>query len=244
MPFRPMSSRALATAFADLAEILAAERDVTAALRRLCRYCVDLLDVAAAGVLLVEKGQWTVAAASDERTHLLFRQSGYAGPCQECVRTGAPVLISDVACRAEAWPSFVGAARDQGFASAYALPMRLRTVTQGMLGLFSTRTDSLNNYRIQIAQALADAIMAGIMQQWALRHADTRAGQLQEALDSRVVIEQAKGVLSQCGDIAVDQAFVLLRRYARSHNQSLHQLAGRLLSDRTLADDVLHTPRP
>jgi hypothetical protein len=246
MSSRSTSSRerALATAFADLSGVLAADRDVSAALQRLCQYCVQLLGVAAAGVLLVKEDRVTVAASSAQPARLLLEHSGDADPCGACLRTGAPLLVPDVAAREQVWPVFVAEARKQGFASAYALPMRLRAVTQGVLGLFGTQPDSLTAESIQIAQALADALMAGITQQWALDRAEVRAGQLQQALDSRVVIEQAKGVLSQRGNTGVDQAFVQLRQYARSHNQSLHQLATQVMADGGLADDVLHDSTP
>lgn len=182
-------------------------------------------------------------SASDERARLLFRHCDDAHPSTECVRTGAAVLLPDVAATEHGWRSFVAEARKVGFASVYALPMRFRSVTRGVLGLFGARSDSMTSGGIHVAQALADAIMAGIMQRWALHHADVRADQLQQALDSRVVIEQAKGVVSQCGSIEVDEAFCLLRRYARSHHQSLHDLATRLVCDRALARDVLHRYR-
>jgi hypothetical protein len=242
MPFLSMSSRerALATAFADLADTLAADHDVSATLRRLCRHCVNLLNVAAAEAVLTERGQWTVSAMSDGPTLPPFRSTSESDAYQNCVLTGMPVLLPDLVTFGHTWPGFAAEARKQGFASAYALPMRLRTATHGVLGLFGVQPDSLTPDGIQIGQALADAMMAGIMQHWALHSADTRAGQLQQALDSRVVIEQAKGVLAQRGSIDVDQAFLLLRRYARSHSQSLHGLAGQLIGDGELADDILH----
>lgn len=244
--FRSISSRehALAVAFADLADTLAADHDVSATLQRLCQHCVDLLDIAAAGVLLVEQGRWNIEASSNEPARLLLQHSDGPELYQECARTGTPVLFPDVAADLQAWPRFVVKALEQGIASAYLLPMRLRAATQGVLGLFSTQSDSLTGDRIKIAQALADAIMAGITQHRALHRADTRAGQLQQALDSRVLIEQAKGVLSQHGRIGIDHAFRLLRQYARSHNQSLHQLATQIVTDRTLVDDVLATTIP
>jgi hypothetical protein len=242
VPYFPTRAheRALASAFADLADVLVADRDVSATLRRLCRHSVELLHLTTAEVLLTVKGQWTVSTTSEGPAPPPIRGTGDADPDRYCVRTSTPILLPDVAAGGHAWPEFAAEVRKQGYASAYALPMRLRSAAHGVLGLFDVRPDSLSPDGIQIGQALADTLMAGIVQHWALHDAGTRAGQLQEALDSRVVIEQAKGVLAQRGSIDVDQAFLLLRSYARSHSQSLHGLAGRLIGDGRLADDILH----
>ncbi|WP_436499887.1 GAF and ANTAR domain-containing protein [Actinokineospora sp. HUAS TT18] len=219
----------VARTFVELADTLVDEFDLTDFLHMLVDHCVDLLDVTAAGVMLSDgRGNVRMAAASSERSELLalFAADTGDGPCIDCVSTGRPVTSSNLAADAARWPRFAGAAEACGFASATALPMRLRREVIGALALLDTEVDGVNAVSTRLGQALADVATIGILQQRAVRHAELVTEQLQSALNSRVIIEQAKGVLSErSGLLSIEQAFGAMRAYARAHSQRLSELA-------------------
>jgi transcriptional regulator with GAF, ATPase, and Fis domain len=222
-----MAEIQLADVFVEMADTLVDEFDVIDFLHVLTERCVQLLGVSAAGLLLTD-GQDTlqVVAASSERTRLLelFQLQTDQGPCVDCFRTGQPVSVADLP-GAGRWPRFTAAATDVGFAAVHALPMRLRTEVIGALNLFDTNPGALDEGKLRIGQALADVATIGLLQQRAVRRRDVLTEQLQTALSSRVLIEQAKGVLAERLHLDVDQAFTLLRTRARGHNRRLSELA-------------------
>jgi transcriptional regulator with GAF, ATPase, and Fis domain len=225
-----MSERQLAEAFVALADTLVDDFDVVDFLHELTVRCAQVLDVSAAGVLLTDqRGALRVVAASTERTRLLelFQSQTDEGPCPECFHTGRPVTVADLSMptAARRWPRFVTAARQVGFASVSALPMRLRSDVIGALNLFGTEPGALDEDTTRLAQALADVATIGLLQARAIRERETLAEQLQTALNSRVVIEQAKGVIAERRHIDMDQSFTLLRRTARTSNRRLSELA-------------------
>lgn len=218
----------LTKAFVSLADTLVDDYDLVELLHRLVDDCVDLLDAAAAGLLLTDQqGSLHVMASSSEQTRLLelFQLHADQGPCLECFNTGEPVLISDLSEHADRWPAFVVEAQRQGFRSVHALPMRLRSETIGALNLFHTELGPLSDEDILVGKALADVATIGILQHRALARSEVLSGQLQIALNSRVIIEQAKGVLAERESLDVDHAFARLRSYARNHNLALVQVA-------------------
>jgi hypothetical protein len=226
----PVASRTsdLADVFVSLADTLVADFDVVEMLDLLVRACVNLLGATAAGLMLGDqRGQLTVMATSGENSMLLemFQLQNDEGPCLDCYQSRAVVSESDLSTAAARWPRFVPAAQALGFDSVHALPMRLRDVTIGALNLFHSPGASLAPGELRIAQALADTATIGILQQRALRASNVLAEQLQTALNSRVAIEQAKGVLAASGDLEMEAAFNALRRYARNHNLRLSDLA-------------------
>jgi GAF domain-containing protein len=232
----------LAEAFVGLADTLVAEFDVVDLLQRLVDECVSLLDASAAGLVLADqRGGIQVLASTSEKTRLLelFQLQVDRGPCLECVRTGVPVLAPDLQLSTWRWPEFVVEAGEQGFRSVHALPLRLRTETLGALGLFHTQPGSLPDEDIRAAQALADVATIGILQQRSIARGEVLAEQLQTALNSRVVIEQAKGVLAATGNLDMDRAYTRLRDYSRRRNLRLTATA-RAIADGTLnPHDVL-----
>jgi GAF domain-containing protein len=139
------------------------------------------------------------------------------------------------------WPRFIGHTLDTGYRSVHAVPMRLRTETIGALNLFGIEPRALGPNELRIAQALADVATIGILQERAIRRRDVLAEQLQLALNSRVIIEQAKGVLAERGQLEMDRAFELLRRHARSSQQRLSDVALGVVN-RTIAADVVLGP--
>ena len=232
----------VARAFVTVASGLANGADVVDLLSDLTGECARLLDVASAGLLLADqRGVLHVMAASSERTRELevFQVQRAQGPCLDSYRSGEPVSIPDLERAADRWPQFVPHARQAGFASVHALPMRLRRVRLGTLGLFGTAPGSLSEQDLQLGQALADVASVALVQDRAAVDRAAVNAQLQHALTSRVVIEQAKGVLAQQGGLEMPDAFLVLRRYARDHNLGLTELAQRLVSRQLAGRELL-----
>ncbi len=157
----------------------------------------------------------------------LFQIQNDEGPCLDCYRTGQAVIVSDIqADRATTrWPRFAAAAGEMGFAGVHALPMRLRDQVVGTLNLFRIAPDGLDPAVAVAARALVDVATIGILQERAIHQQEIVAAQLQVALNSRVMIEQAKGILAERLQTTPDDAFIILRRHARDHNRPLTQLA-------------------
>jgi hypothetical protein len=204
--------------------------------------CAELLDVAAAGLLLADGlGVLHVLAASSENTRHLesFQVQRNEGPCLDCFRTGTAVIVPDLEVEKERWPQFTAAARLAGFASVHALPMRLRDTVLGTMGLFGTTTGTLNAEDLRLGQALADVATISPVQERAAADREVVVEQLQGALASRVVIEQAKGVLAQHGGLDMRDAFAVLRRYSRDHNARLAEVAAALVARTLPVQDVI-----
>lgn len=232
------------TAFVSMAGSLVTGEDVIGLLGSLTETCAALLDVAAAGLLLADRrGMLHVLAASSERAADLeaFQVQRMQGPCHDCYSDGRPVLVADVAAAATRWPAFVPVALAQGVQSVHAVPLRLRDQVLGALGLFGATPGELNARDLRLAQALADVATVAMIQERVASDRDAVNGQLQSALDSRVVLEQAKGILShQGGGLDMPDAYAALVRYARDHNLKLADLARALVQRALPADVVLH----
>ncbi len=225
----------LAQTFVELADTLVVGFDLMDFLHTLTERCVELLDVDAAGLLLADgRGALRLVAASTERARVaeLFQLQNDEGPCVDCFRSGQVVSISDVRVSdmVKRWPRFAPAAAEMGFAGVHAIPMRLRDQVIGTLNLFRSAPNGLDQAAARAARALVDVATIGILQERAIRQQELVAEQLQSALHSRVMIEQAKGVLAERHSVTPDQAFLMLRRYARNNNHPLT----------ILASDVIH----
>jgi GAF domain-containing protein len=233
-------------AFVRVADTLIADYDVIDLLHNLVEECADLLDTQAGGLMLAdENGDLQLVASTSEAADFveIMQLNAGTGPCVDCFITGIAVAVADIEKESKRWPAFAAAMVEQGFRSAYATPMRLRGQTIGSMNLFSTTTGQLNRADAAVAQALADVATIGILQERSIRETGVVAEQLQRALSSRVLIEQAKGVLSATGPMGVDQAFSALRDYARNHNLSLRDVAEGV-TNRTLdiiAEDTTKT---
>ncbi|UOZ04907.1 GAF and ANTAR domain-containing protein [Amycolatopsis sp. WQ 127309] len=220
--------RTVSRTFVSLADTLVADFDVADFLNMLTEQCTDLLDVSAAGVILRDAdGSLRVAATSSQRAELLelFAVQTDDGPCLDCVRSGAPVSCTDLPAEARRWPRFTAAAAECGFRAVQALPMRLRDQVVGALTLLNTEAVGAGPEEIELGQALADVATIGILQQRNIERGDQLTEQLQTALTSRVVIEQAKGILAEHGAVSVDEAFTRLRGFARARHLRLTDLA-------------------
>ena len=238
----------LAQVFVELADTLVDDFDVLEFLSMLVERCVELLDVAAAGVVLSDqKGGLRMAAASSEQARVveLFAIQADDGPCPDCVRTGHPVSSANLAAEVTRWPRFAPAARAAGFHAAHAVPMRLRRTVIGALNLLNTHSNGVGETSVHLGQALADVATIGMLQQRAIRDGTILAEQLHTALNSRVVIEQAKGVLSAHGGLDMPDAFTALRNHARAHNLRLSDLALTIAKGTGDLDAILRrTARP
>jgi len=222
-----MDGQLLSDTFVELTDTMVADFDLIDLLHLLTSRSVELLDVSAAGLLLADpRGELRLVAASSEAARLLelFQLQGDRGPCLDCFRSGLPVAAADLDAD-QRWPEFAAAARQAGFLSVQALPMQLRDQVIGALNLFRDAHGALDAEAVHVGQALADVATISLLHERSMRRTDTLNEQLQTALNSRVVIEQAKGKLAERLGIDVDQAFTLLRDQARTSNQRLSDVA-------------------
>jgi transcriptional regulator with GAF, ATPase, and Fis domain len=229
----------------ELADTLVDDFDVVDLLTLLAARCVEVLDVSAAGLMLVTaEGDLRVVASSSEAMRIveLFELQSDEGPCVDCFRTGLPVVNPNLNDAVPRWPRFAQVAIRAGFGSAHALPMRLRGSVIGALNLFRTETGELAEADMFAAQALADVATIAILQFRGGREASVVNEQLNEALTSRIMIEQAKGVIAERAQIDTDEAFTRLRAHARSHNLRLADVAHDVATG-SLADDSLGRAR-
>ena len=223
----------LARTLVDLTDTLVADFDVVELLTLLADRCVDLLDVAAAGLMLVApEGDLRVMASSSEAMRILelLELQSQEGPCMDCYRSGLAMVNQDLAGSSDRWPTFAPAAHRAGFRSVHALPMRLRGAVIGALNLFHTETGHMSPADIDAAQALADVATIAILQHRAAFEAQVVNDQLSLALNSRIVIEQAKGMLAERKGLNMEQAFSALRLYARNNNLRLVDVANGIIS--------------
>ena len=218
----------LARSFVALADTLVDDFDLLDFLHVLTDRCVSLLGVSAAGLLLTDqRGALRLVAASSEQSRLLelFQLETDEGPCRDCFHSGEPVAVADLAAAKDRWPRFAAEARLRGFAAVQALPMRLRNDVIGALNLFSDRPGELREETVRLGRALADVATIGLLQARTIQRRDALTEQLQTALNTRVLIEQAKGVIAERRQVDMDAAFALLRASARSHNRRLADLS-------------------
>jgi hypothetical protein len=220
------SDRQVWQVFVQLADTLVADFDVIDFLHTLAQHCVDLLGVSACGILLADhSGRLNLVAASTEQIRLLELPQTVEGPCVDAYRTRTPVSCPDVAADRARWPAFVPAALSAGFAAVHALPMRLREQAIGAAGLYATQQAELGGQIAELGQALADVATIGILHERALHRREAVAEQMEKALSSRITIEQAKGVLSERLHVTIEEAFTLMRAYARDHRLKLADTA-------------------
>ncbi|GAB3974093.1 GAF and ANTAR domain-containing protein [Actinoallomurus acanthiterrae] len=232
-----VSDRRVRDVFVELADTLVDDFDIIDFLDRLAARCVELLDVTACGLLLVDhRGNLNLLAASTERARLLelLQLQGSQGPCLETYQSGRAVHCTDLAGAdaASRWPRFAPAAAGAGFTSVHALPMRLRTDVIGAMNLFSAGQDPPDGATIELGQSLANAATIGILHQRALHHREMVTEQLQGALNSRILIEQAKGFIAERQGVSIDEAFDALREYARASNRKLLEVAEAVIAGR------------
>jgi GAF domain-containing protein len=238
--------REIIRAFVDLSSELVDDYDVVEVLSLLTTSCASLLDVASAGLLLADgRGVLHLAASSSERAHHLevFQLQRDEGPCLDCYRDGEAVIVPDLAAEEKRWPHFFQAARAVDFVSVHALPMRLRDTVLGTLGLFGDEAGRLDDEDLALAQALVHVVSVAIVNEKSAADLATINSQLQHALTSRIVVEQAKGVIAQTGGVEMEVAFGVLRRYARDHGRRLSDVAGEVVNRGLRGETLLEHAR-
>ena len=218
----------LAQVFVELADTMAEEFDVIEFMLMLTERSVELLDADAAGLMLAdERGSLQLVASTVEKMRLLelFELQVQEGPCYECWTTGLPVTGVALAEAVDRWPTFTPVAMAAGYSSTHALPLRLRGRVFGALNLFTDAEKPLDPDDLALGQAMADVATIGLLHQRTLVERTVLSEQLQTALHSRVLIEQAKGVLSERAGIDLGEAFDVMRRHARGNRAALTTVA-------------------
>ncbi|MBV9310964.1 MAG: GAF and ANTAR domain-containing protein [Solirubrobacterales bacterium] len=221
--------------FVELADTMVDEFDVFEFLHGLAERSAELLDCAEAGLLLADAaGLLRVMASSSERSEALelLQSQNEEGPCIECFWRGESVHSEDLSADGERWPTFAPAALQRGFRSVQALPMRVQGETIGAMNLFRTEPGRLGDDDLSLGQGMADIAAIGLLQERTVRESRGVIAELEGALNSRVIIEQAKGILAEAAQIDVDTAFKRLRGYARDNNRRLSDVARDLIDGR------------
>jgi len=230
-----VSPQRLATIFVEVADTLVDEFNLVGFLHTLTARTARLVDAAAVGLMLADqRGLLEFVAGSDENVRLveLFQLQNQEGPCLEAFRTGVPVINVDLNEAAGRWPRFAPRAAMAGFQSVHAFPLRLRAQVIGALNVFGdVKGGNLDEGDVPIIQALADVATIGLLQERSIRRGEVLTEQLRSALTSRIVIEQAKGVIAQATAVSVDEAFAAIRAYARRHNHRLADLSHTIVTD-------------
>ncbi len=238
----------LSDAFVDLADTLVSDFDVSDLLHSLAEHCVALLEVAAVGILLNDqRGNLQLLASSSEQTRLLelFQLQADEGPCLEAFRTGQIVAVSDVEDEIARWPAFAPAAVVAGYRGVHALPLRLRSDTIGALNLFTESPGALPEKDLNIGRALGHVATIGILQERVIARSGVLIEQLQGAVGSRVIIEQAKGVIAAAAKIGPDEAFQRLRQYARvTPSSRLVDISRDIINGALPIDALLRVDKP
>jgi GAF domain-containing protein len=224
-----LSTGQLSKIFVEAADTLTDDFDLREFLHMLTIRTADLVGAAAVGMLLADEHDelHSMAASQDKAKWLeLFQLQNHEGPCLEACRTGRPVVGADLPAAGSRWPLF-------------APPLRVRHEVIGALNGFGvTAGADFDDADVPIVQAVADIAAIGLLQQRVLLREQTLTDQLQHALDSRGVIEQAKGVIMRASDVGPDQAFALIGAFARRHNTRIADLAGAIVADPAHVPDL------
>ncbi|WP_326566572.1 GAF and ANTAR domain-containing protein [Amycolatopsis rhabdoformis] len=235
----------LVDTFVELADTLTDDFDVIEFLQLLATRSVELLPVDAAGLLLVDaNGDLQLVASSDERARVLelFQLQRAEGPCLEAFKLRTTVIAPDLARDAGGWAEFGELAVQRGFRAVHAIPMRLRAEAIGALNLFSASPGELTAEDLRLARGMVDVATIGLLQARAIQRHEVLVEQLQTALNSRVVIEQAKGFLAERLGVETDEAFGVLRRFARSRGRKLSEVAVEVVTRSTNVQDLFENP--
>ena len=222
----------LADVFVEVADTLVTDFDVIEFLHTVASHAAEITGTSSAGLMLSDgEGRLHYVGASSEEVGLLelFQVQNDEGPCLDCYRSGTAVVHADLTTAATRWPVFAPRALAAGFRSVHAFPMRVRERVIGALNIFGTDEQSLPPEEARVVQALADVATIAILQERALHQAEILTEQLNYALNSRIVIEQAKGAVARTFGVSVDEAFVMLRGHARSQRIRLTELAHRIV---------------
>jgi GAF domain-containing protein len=236
-----VSSERLVEVFVEIADTLVDEFDVIEFLEMVSLHSTALVDADATGLLLADgEGNLQLMAASNESAQMLelFQIQALEGPCLDCFRLGQPVINADLGSAAVKWPRFAPHAVEAGFQSVHAFPLRLRNQVLGALNIFGSTVGDMVPEDARVVQAVADIATIGLLQERAIRRGEVLAGQLQSALQSRILVEQAKGALAQIHQMTPDTAFEMLRGYCRRNHARLSEVARLVVSDPAAVPDL------
>ena len=241
-----LSTGQLSKIFVEAADTLTDDFDLRDFLHMLTVRTAGLVGAAAVGLLLADEHndlQFMAASQDDARWLELFQLQSHEGPCLEAFRTGVPVINADLPAADARWPLFAPRAVAAGFRSVHAFPLRVRREVIGALNVFGATVGAdFDEADVPIVQALADVAAIGLLQQRALLREQTLTDQLQNALESRVIIEQAKGVIIRALNVSPDTAFNLIRSYARRRNTRVADLAGTIVDNPANVPDLTSSP--
>ena len=228
--------------FVELADTMLEDFDIVEFLHRLLERAVELLSCAEAGLLLANaEGALQVMASSSQRSEaleLLQSESG-RGPCVESYLGSQTVFSEDLEMDRKRWPVFAEAALGSGIGSVHSIPMRVQGETIGTFNLFRSKVGRIGPHDLPLGQGLADISAVAILQERATRERRGIVQQLEHALGSRVLIEQAKGILAERAHASIDAAFLGIRAYSRSHNRRLIEVAGDIVENRLDTSDLV-----
>lgn len=231
------------TAFVAVADTLTTDFDVLDLLHTLVEQCTSILDTDAGGLMLVDSnGQLQLMTSTSEGADFVevMQLNADSGPCIDCFTTGTAVSVPDIESAGDRWPEFQKAALQGGFNSAHATPLKLRGQVIGTMNLFAKRTGALSDRDVAVAQALSDVATIGILQERVVREGTILAEQLHRALDSRILVEQAKGVISHSLSVTMEKAFEILRTHARNNNLTIRSVADGI-SNRSITVESITT---
>ena len=220
-------------AFIEVANALASDYDVGEFLHMLVGRCSEALNSDAVSVLLeAQEGTLQLAAATSERMRELedLEIRLGQGPCVETYRQGAPVSAGDMRKEQDRWPATAPKAMEIGLLAVNAFPLKVDGDSVGAFNVYREAAGALSDEELRLTQAFADVATVGILRDRKVSEAERRAEQLQGALDSRVLIEQAKGVLAERQGISTELAFDMIRRYARNHHRKLRGVCQQIIA--------------
>lgn len=229
-----IAAERLADIFVEVADTLVEDFDLVEFLHRVAALVVEASGEAAAGILLTDHhGRLRYVGASREEARLfeLFELQNVEGPCLDCASQGQPIGVADLTMATTRWPRFAPEAGAAGFRSVYAFPLRLRSHTIGAINVLGVDPRVWTEAERKVVQGLADVAAIALIQEQASARADLLNEQLQSALNSRVIIEQAKGAVARTLAVTPAEAFQVIRAYAREHRRPLSDLAQELVTD-------------
>ena len=221
------------SALREFAQTISNPFEIGDVLYRLNDTATDILEADGAGIMLMDgAGELQFVTATDSRTAQVeqLQDALGDGPCYQAFRTSKRTLVEDLAA-VDAWDDLPERAMELGFGSIAGLPLRAHGQTIGALNVYRNQTGKWSDEHVEAAELLADIVSGYILSAQRLEATRALADQLQIALDSRVIIEQAKGALSVRLGTDVQAAFDLLRRYARGRNLHLHDVAHRVVHE-------------
>lgn len=231
----------LVEAFVDMTEALSSFHDPIEFVQQVVERSIELLHVSDVGVLLKDADgrlKLTASSSGDMRVAELLEVHLDEGPCYAAFTRNVVIAEAELSRDDDRWPHFAPTAIDLGFRSVYAFPLRAEGTPIGAMNVFSEERSALIGQGLRIAQGLADFASLGIRLSDHLRQSELLTQQLQTALDSRVAIEQAKGMIAAQGEISLTAAFHLIRSAARNRGVRLQEIVSQVTSGALTAEDL------